>query len=284
LTGTRGASSTVRRRRLGAELRRHREAAGLTIEQVAERLEFSASKISRLENGQTGFRPRDVRDMLELYGVGEPDVEDLMAVTRDTSKRGWWQSYGSVLSSAYVDFESAANLIRSYEAQCVPGLLQTEEYARCLIQAVTLDRSAAQVEDRVRLRMARQALLSQEDPVQLWCVVDEAALRREVGGRDAMRRQLDHLVKAADLPNVSLQVLPLESGAHPGMEGSFALLSFPFSADPDTVYVGMATGGVFQEKPDELGRYESIFSRLRNMALPTAESAALVTRMAREST
>jgi transcriptional regulator with XRE-family HTH domain len=288
LTGTRRASSTtrgamVRRRRLGAELRRRREAAGLTIEQVADRLECSASKISRLETGHTRFSSRDVRDMLELYGVGEPDFEELMAVARDTREPGWWQSYGSVLSSDFVDFESEANLIRSYEAQCIPGLLQTEEYARSLLQA-SPNRSAAEVEDRVRVRMARQALLSREDPVQLWCVVDEAALLRHVGGRDKMRRQLEHLVAAANRPNVRLQVLTLRSGAHPGMDGSFVLLSYPNGAYPDTVYVAMATGGVFQEKHDELRRYESIFGRLRDVALPTAESATLVTRMAEEST
>jgi len=176
VSGRRGVSPTVRRRRLGAELRRHRESSGFTIDYVAERLDCSASKISRLETGQTGASPRDVRDMLALYQVGEAELEDLMEVARETRQRGWWQPYGSVLTGAYIGFEAAAQLIRSYEAQCIPGLLQTEEYARCVIGVGRLDLPARYVEDRVRVRMARQALLTQDEPVDFWCVLDEAAL------------------------------------------------------------------------------------------------------------
>jgi transcriptional regulator with XRE-family HTH domain len=272
----------VRRRRLGAELRRYRETAGLTIDHVAVRLDCSASKISRLETGQTGASPRDVRDMLALYQVGPAELEDLMAVARETRQRGWWQPYGSVLTGAFIGFEAAAQLIRSYEAQCVPGLLQTERYARSLIQATPQDRPAEEIESRVRVRMARQALLTQEDPVEFCCVLDESALRRTVGGPDVMRQQLRHLVTAAALPNVTLQVLPFAVGQHPGMEGSFVLLRFPDLADPDTVYVTMATGGVFQEKADELSRYESIFDRLTELALTPKDSAAFVAGIAVE--
>jgi transcriptional regulator with XRE-family HTH domain len=281
LTGRRGVNPTVRRRRLGAELRRYREAAGLTIDQVAERLECSASKISRLETGQTGSSPRDVRDILAIYGVGESELESLLEVARETRQRGWWQPYGSVLTSAFIGFEAAAKLIRSYEAQCVPGLLQTEEYARALITA-TGEESPEQIDNRVRLRMVRHELITHDEPVEFWCVLDEAALLRPVGGRRVMQRQLEYLATMAELPNVRLQVLPLDIGAHAGMDGSFVLLSFPHESDPDTVYVTIATGGVFQEKADELSRYATIFDRLQEAALRPEESAAFVNQMAKE--
>ena len=282
MTAKRSVSPTVRRRRLGAELRRYRELAGLTIDHVAERLDCSASKISRLETGQTGSSPRDVRDMLALYGVDGAELEELLVVARETRQRGWWQPYGSVLTGAFIGFEAAAQQIRSYESQCVPGLLQTEEYARGLMQGGTIGRSPDEIESRVRVRMARQALLTQDDPVDFWCVLDEAALLRPIGGTDVMHDQLDRLVAAAELPHVTLQVLPMQVGAHPGLEGSFVLLSFPDEADPDTVYVTMATGGVFQEKPDDLARFAMIFDSLQRIALPPDESAAFIATLAKE--
>jgi transcriptional regulator with XRE-family HTH domain len=282
LTARRGASPTVRRRRLGAELRRYREAAGLTIDRVAERLDCSASKISRLETGQTGSSPRDVRDMLALYNVGDQELEDLMAVARETRQRGWWQPYGSVLTGAYIGFESAAELIRSFEAQCVPGLLQIEDYARSVITAAKAETPESEIDNRVKVRLARSGLLTQEDPVTFWSVLDESVLRRQVGGREVMKQQLEHIAAIAELPNVTIQVLPLEAGAHPGMEGSFVLLRFPDDADPDTVYVTMATGGVFQEKADELQLYATIFDRLRDVALSPEESISLIASLAKE--
>jgi transcriptional regulator with XRE-family HTH domain len=282
VTGRRVVSPTVRRRRLGAELRRYRELAGLTIDQVAEQLDCSASKISRLETGQTGSSPRDVRDMLALYGVGDAELEELLTVARETRQRGWWQPYGSILTAAYVGFEAAADRIRSYEAQCIPGLLQTPEYARSMIAAVHTGRPIDEVDNRVRLRLGRQTLVTQEDPVDFWCVLDEAALRRPVGGRGVMRCQLEHLIRESARPNVTLQVLPMSSGEHPGMDGSFVILCFPDDADPDTVYVTIATGGVFQEKPDDVSRYKTIFECLQEMALPSAESAEFIAMMAKE--
>jgi hypothetical protein len=282
VTGRRVVSPTVRRRRLGAELRRYRELAGLTIEVVAEQLDCSASKISRLETGQTGSNPRDVRDMLALYGVGDAELEELLTVARETRQRGWWQPYGSILTGAFVGFEAAANRIRSYEAQCVPGLLQTADYARSMIAAVHTGRPRQEVDDRVHVRLGRQALLTQDDPVEFWCVLDEAVLRRPVGGQEVMRCQLDHLVRQAALPNITLQVLPMAAGEHPGMEGSFVMMSFPDAGDADTVYVTIATGGVFQEKPDDVSRYEIIFDRLQEMALSSAESAEFIATMAKE--
>jgi transcriptional regulator with XRE-family HTH domain len=266
---------------LGAELRRYREAAGFTIEQVAERLDCSSSKISRLETAQTGASPRDVRDMLALYQVGEREMDDLMEVARETRKRGWWQSFGSIVTGPFVGFEAAAQSVRSYEAQCVPGLLQIEEYIRHMVMAGCPVPSADEANDRVRLRLARQELLVQDEPVEFHAIVDEAALRRPVGGRDVMRRQLEHLVSVSELPNITLQVLPFSAGAHVGMDGSFVLLGFP-EGDPDTVYVGTATGGVFQDKTEQLERYTTVFEALVEISLDPAESIAFMARIAKE--
>jgi transcriptional regulator with XRE-family HTH domain len=264
-------------------LRRYRESAGLTIDAVAERLDCSASKVSRLETGQTGASPRDVRDMLLLYQVAQPELEELMEVARETRQRGWWRPYGSVLTGAYVSFEAAAQSIRAYEAQCVPGLLQTEGYARALMGAARLELTPAEFDKRVYVRMQRQALLSQADPVELWCVLDEAALLRRVGGAEVMRAQWERLIEDAARPNVVLQVLPLDAGAHPGMDGSFVLLRFPDEVDADTVYVAFATGGVFQDKADELSRYSAIFALLAEQALTPDASVALIAKLVKES-
>jgi transcriptional regulator with XRE-family HTH domain len=278
----RRASPTVRRRRLGAELRRYREAAGLTIDLVADRMECSTSKVSRLETGQTGASPRDVRDMLALYQVPPDEIEDLVGLARQARQKGWWQPFGSVLTGAYVGFEAAASRIRSYEAQCVPGLVQTEAYARALLVAVRRELTEAEREDRIRVRMARQALLTQDDPMDFWVVLDEAVLARPIGGPGVMRAQLDHLRMVAGLPNVTVQILPFSAGAHSGMEGSFSILHYPEEADPDVVYVAMATGGVFQEKPDELSRFSTVFDHLRANALPPAESLQFMSAKSRE--
>jgi uncharacterized protein DUF5753 len=205
-----------------------------------------------------------------------------MEIARETRKKGWWHSYGSVLTGAFVGFEAAAQSIRSYEAQCVPGLLQTPEYARSLILASRPVPSPQEVDDRVRVRLARQELLTQDEPVEFWCILDEAALVRPVGGHEVMRRQVEYLVSVAEWPNITLQVLPLEAGAHPGMEGSFVLFRFPDEADADTVYVTMATGGVFQEKPEELQRYTTVFEQLATIALTPVESAEFIAKMVRE--
>ncbi len=280
MTAGRGVSPAVRRRRLGTQLRRHRESAGFTIEQVAEHLGCSTSRISRLETGQIGSSPHDVRTMLALFRVAEPEAGELVEVAKETRQRGWWHRQSAVLTSEFVAYEQAAELIRSYEAQCVPGLLQTEDYARALL--VNSGADDEQIESRLRVRMRRRGLLTQDDPVRFWCVIDEAALRRPVGGAATMRGQVDHLATMSELPNVTLQVLPLRVGAHAGMDGSFVLLRFPHDSDPDTAFVTMPTGGVFQEKPVELSRYLWIFEKLSTMALTADESAGFLNSLARE--
>jgi len=275
-------SPTVRRRRLGFELRRRREAAGATIDYVAERLECSASKISRIETGHSGVTPRDVRDMLELYGVVGAECDELVQIARDARLKGWWHPYSTVLTSAYVGLETEARSIREYVQQVVPGLLQTEEYAQAMIRAARPDINIDEVERRVRVRMARQSLLKQDDAVQLWAVLDEAVVSRPVGGDAVMRRQLERLYEATELPSVTLQILPFEAGAHAGMDGTFAILEFPEPADSDVVFAENATGGLFLEKSEELRKYHFIFDHIRAAALRPEESASLIGRLAKE--
>jgi transcriptional regulator with XRE-family HTH domain len=275
-------SPTIRRRRLGAELRRRREFAGVTIESVADRLECSASKISRIETGHTSATPRDVRDMLGIYGVSGDECEELVQISREARQKGWWHPYSAVLTGAYVGLEAAAESIRAYEQQVVPGLLQTEDYARAMIRAARPDITANEVERRVSVRIGRQALLTQDDPIDLWVVLDEAVVSRPVGGHAVMRAQLQRLADAADLPNVTIQILPFEAGAHAGMDGTFAILDFPEPGDPDVVYAENATGGLFLEKGDELRKYIFIFDHIRAAALRPEESVALVMKLAEE--
>ena len=275
-------SPTIRRRRLGAELRRRREAAGVTIDGVAERLECSASKISRIETGHTSATPRDVRDMLEIYGVLGAECDELVQIAREARQKGWWHPYSTVLTGAYVGLEAAAQSVRAYEQQVVPGILQTEEYAKAMIKAARPDITADEVDRRVRVRLGRQSLLNQDDPIELWVVLDEAVVSRPVGGDGVMRAQLERLVEASDLPNVTLQILPFEAGGHAGMDGTFAILDFPEPSDPDVVYAENATGGLFLEKSDELRKYTFIFDHIRAAALGPEESVAYIAKLAKE--
>jgi transcriptional regulator with XRE-family HTH domain len=275
-------SPTVRRRRLGLELRRLREAAGITIEVVADRLECSSSKISRIETGHSGASPRDVRDMLAVYGVHGPAAEELVQVAREARQKGWWHLYGTVLTGAYVGLEAAASVIEQYESQVVPGLLQVPEYARTMIGKARPDISETEVERRIRVRLARQSLVTQDDPLHLAVVLDEAVFHRLVGGLAVMRRQLDHLLMMAGRPNVTLQVLPFAVGAHAGMDGSFAILRYDDPADPDVVFAENAAGGLFLEKDEELRRYHVIFDQLRASALPPDQSAEFIAARAKE--
>lgn len=281
MTSRRG-SPTLRRRQLGMELRRLREAAGVTIDQVAARLECSASKISRIETGQTGASPRDVRDIVALYRVSDNEAETLLRIAREARQKGWWQLYGAVLTGAYVGLEAAADAIRTYEALVVPGLLQTEDYARAMIRAGRPDIDADEAEKRVRVRMNRQSLLSQSDPLDLWVVLDEAVLHRPVGGRTVMRQQLERLIKTAELSNVTLQVLPFAAGAHAGMDGTFTILLYRDAAGQNLVFASNAAGGLFLEKDDELSRYAFIFDHLRASALRPDESIAMIAGLAKE--
>lgn len=275
-------SPTVRGRRLGMELRKIRQNSGLTIEVVAERMACSISKISRIETGHTGVTARDVRRMLTIYGIDGVRAEELAQIAREARQKGWWHLYGEVLTGAYVGLEQTARSIRAYEAQVISGLLQTERYARALIKAARHDIDSAELDRRVHVRMARQSLLTQDSPLQLWVVLDEAVFRRPVGTRDVMAEQSDHLLTVSELPNVTLQVLPFDAGAHAGMDGSFLILGYEESASLDVVFAQNAAGGLFLEKQDELHRYGFIFDHLRAKALGPDESLAFIAAEAKE--
>lgn len=272
----RGQGPTVRRRRLASELRRLREAAELTIEEVSERLECSSSKISRIETGHVGVTPRDVRDMLELYGMTGDDKEALVQLAREARNRGWWYAYSEVFTGAFVGLEADASSLRSFQALIVPGLLQTERYAHTVIRAMRPDADETEVTRRVTARMERQRLLTEPSPPEYWAVLDEAVLHRSVGGPAVMAEQLARLLKLAALPHVTVQVVPFSAGAHPGMEGPFLILGFPEQADPDVVYVDSTTSGAYLELPDDVRRYALMFDHLRAAALKPDDSVELI--------
>ncbi|HEU5474576.1 MAG TPA: helix-turn-helix transcriptional regulator [Actinophytocola sp.] len=280
----RGNSPTVRRRRLASELRRLREAAKLTIDEVGEKLECSASKISRIETGHVGVTPRDVRDMLELYALPEDEREALVQLAREARKKGWWHAFNEVFTGAFVGLESDASSLRTYQSLLVPGLLQTEDYTRAVIKAIAPDYSEETVERRVTARQSRQTLLTDAQPPEFWVIMDEAVLHRTVGGPDIMRGQLRRLLETAQLPHVTLQVLPFEAGAHAGMEGPFMILGFPEQADPDVVYVENTTSGSYLEEPPDVHRYTLMFDHLRATALKPADTLLMVKQAAERLT
>jgi len=278
-------SPTVRRRRLELELRRLRETAKLTCEEVAEHLECSASKISRVETGRVSVSPRDVRDMLALYGVSEVQSESLVQLARDSRQKGWWHAYSDTIQpqfAAFIGLESAASEIRIYEVSLIPGLLQTEDYARSVIGAGLVSGKPDDIERNVQLRMARQPALTRDDPPKLWAVLDEAALRRRVGGSGLMRLQLEHLLGMAKLPNVAIQVIPFGGGAHPAMGRPYVVLVFPERVDTDVVYLEDLTRAMYLEDVDEVDRYNMFFNHLRATALSFDESSSLIISVLKE--
>jgi transcriptional regulator with XRE-family HTH domain len=275
-------SPTVQRRRLGLELRRLRENAKVTIEYAAEHLECSSSKISRIETGHIGASPRDVRDLLAIYGVDDPTTEDLVQVAREARQKGWWHAYGSVLTGAYVGLEAAASSIKAYEAQVVPGLLQIPEYTRTVIRAARPDITDDELEQRMQVRRRRQSLIDSDDPLNFYVVLDEAIFHRVVGNASIMAEQLDHLAMMGERPHVTLQVLPFEAGAHAGIDGTFAILEYEDPSDPDVVFAENAAGGLFLEKDHEIARYRFIFDHLQTSALPPVQSVERIVARAKE--
>jgi transcriptional regulator with XRE-family HTH domain len=275
-----GGGPTVQRMLVGARLRRLRTEMGLTREEAAEAIRASEWKIHRLENGQVGFKDRDIVDLLRLYQVTDPEeVAEFVTLAREANTPGWWRHYGDLLPSwfrTYVDLEAAAALIRTYEGQFVPGLLQTDDYMRAVVRGAHLEDNSEEVGRRVRLRMARQTLLTREQPPRLWAVVDEAALRRPVGGREVMRGQLERLLEASKLPNVTLQVLPFAAGAHAAMVGSFSILRFGDQELPDVVYLEHLTSASYLSKSDEVDRYLHVMESICVRAAAPDRTAELL--------
>ncbi|MEU7619826.1 helix-turn-helix transcriptional regulator [Micromonospora rifamycinica] len=274
---------TVLRMLLGAQLRRLREASGVTREGAGWEIRSSESKISRMELGRVGFKERDVADLLTLYGVTAAEERDaLLKLARDANSPGWWHRYGDVLPAwfqSYLGLEAAAALIRSYEVQFVPGLLQTPEYARAVVLLGHRGAAVEEVDRRVELRMQRQQLLHRVDPPQLWAVIDEAALRRPIGGRQVMRGQLTALIEATRSPHVRLQVIPFDAGGHAAAGGAFTILRFGDDDLPDIVYIEQLTSALYLDKREDLDYYAAAMERLCVEATPPERTPEVLTRL-----
>ncbi len=282
-----GGGPTVRRMLVGAQLRRLRTEQGISREQAGEAIRASAWKLHRLENGQVSFKDRDVVDLLARYGVTDhAEVEALLAMARDASTPGWWYQYGDLLPQwfrVFVDLESAATLIRTYQGQLVPGLLQTEDYLRAVIAGARLSDPPEDAERRIALRMSRQTLLTRPDAPQLWAVVDEAALRRPVGGGQVLRAQLERLIEATELPNVRLQVLPFGAGAHPAMVSAFSILRFADQELPDVVYLEQLTSALYLNKREDVDQYLHVMESICVRGAAPDETAEILGKILKEA-
>ncbi|MFF5858633.1 helix-turn-helix domain-containing protein [Streptomyces sp. NPDC012751] len=269
----------VRRRKLGAELRTLRTGAGLTSGEAARLVGWHQSKVSRIETGASGVKPADLRSLLDAYGVRDRHLRELLLVLAGSEDAGgrhrWWHAYRGVLPPTYRDFislESQASAMRTLETSVVPGLLQTAEYARAVTRAVVKDADEDRLDTLVEVRLARQDVLRSDPPLVLSAVLDEAVLRREVGGPRVMARQLERLMEAARLPQVRLQVLPLAAGAHVGLTGPFVIFSFPSTSDLDVVVLDQLTSSLYLERKEDLLAYSEAFTTLQFHALSPEDS------------
>ncbi|MEV7569378.1 helix-turn-helix domain-containing protein [Streptomyces tanashiensis] len=275
---------TVRRRRLGQELRKLREAKNMTAEQVAERLLVSQSKISRLENGRRSISQRDVRDLCGVYEVeDERMVDSLMQMAKDSRQQGWWHAFGDIPYSVYIGLETDAESLRMYESQIIPGLLQTPAYAEAVISGAMPESTPADIEKRVTVRTRRQERIRDEErPLRLWAVIDEGALHRIVGSRQLMVDQLEHLIEQSHLPHVTVQVIPFEMGAHPGISGQYSILEFPDTSDSSVVYIEGVTSDLYLEKAQDVGKYSVMYEHLRAQALNVEQTREFISKMAKK--
>lgn len=271
---------TVLRIMLGTQLRRLREAGGITPDEAGYEIRGSRSKISRIEHGRVGFKERDVEDLLTLYGVTDDQLrESMLALARQANTPGWWAKYSDILPvwfEPYLGLETAASLIRGFELQFVHGLFQTEDYARAVTALGHGLASSGEADRRVSLRMRRQEVLAGEDPPRVWFVIDEAALRRPIGGRQVMRTQLRHLLEAAALPHVTFQIVPFGRGGHAAAGGSFTILRFAAPDLPDIVYLEHLTSALYLDDRRDVDHYMEVMNRLSAEAhTPTASTRFL---------
>jgi transcriptional regulator with XRE-family HTH domain len=261
-----GGSPTVRRMQLGSQLRRLREAADISRDDAGFVIRGSSSKISRMELGRVSFKQRDVTDLLKLYGVtDEQEHQRLLTLTEQANAPGWWHQYSDLLPAWYqnhLGLEDAATLIRTYEVQFVPGLLQTEAYARAVIRLGHRQADITELDRRVALRMTRKQLLDRPDGPRLWAVLDEAVLHRPMGDTTVLRQQVTALLHQCDHPNIRLQVIPFTRGGHAASGGAFTILRFPLEDLPDTVYLEHLTGALYLDKPEDVDQYTAVISAL----------------------
>jgi transcriptional regulator with XRE-family HTH domain len=269
---------------LGSQLRRLREAKGVTREDAGYHIRGSESKISRLELGRVSFKERDVEDLLTLYGVTEEaERAPFMALVREANQQGWWQSFSEVLPNwfqPYIGLEESASLIRTYELQFIPGLLQTEEYARAIITQGNRGVPKEDIEARVNVRLNRQKVLNRENAPRLWVVIDEAALRRPIGGVKTMKAQIEHLIGLMATPSLTLQVMPFDFGGHAAEGGAFSILRFPESDIPDVVYIEVLGGANYLDKREEVDRYMEAMDRLAVDSTTPARTADVLKKIA----
>jgi transcriptional regulator with XRE-family HTH domain len=281
--GVTGSGPTVRRILLGSQLRRLREARGITRDAAGYHIRASESKISRMELGRVSFKVRDVEDLLSLYQVDdESERAPLLAMANAANLPGWWHSYGDVLADwfqPYLGLEEAASVVRTYEVQFVPGLLQTADYARAVVARGNMGAPDDQIESRVRVRMARQQLLARANPPQLWAVLDEAALRRPLGGAEVMRAQLQALIDISKLDNVTVQVMPFRSGGHAAEGGAFTILRFPQPDLSDVVYLEHVTSAIYLDRRSDVDTYLETMDRLCIESANPAYSASILAAM-----
>jgi transcriptional regulator with XRE-family HTH domain len=276
---------TALRIALGMQLRRLRDASHVTSAQAAEAIRATSSKISRLERGRTTAKQRDVADLLSLYGVtDQAEREQLLELVRQASAPGWWQQYSDVLPrwfESYVGLEWAASIIRNYEVQFVQGLLQTEDYARAVIMISNAHASSEEIDRRVSLRIKRQELLTQPGAPEFWAVLDEAALRRSPGSPTMMRAQLEHLLQIAELPNVTLQVVPFDAGPHAAAGGPFSILRFPEPDLPDVIFLEQLNSAVYLDQSDDVINYVTIMDQLCVQAATDTASKNMIMALLR---
>ncbi|MGC0317462.1 helix-turn-helix domain-containing protein [Kitasatospora acidiphila] len=279
-------SPTVLRRRLGTELGKLRSSRGMNAKDVAAALGWSASKLSRIESGSVPLQDRDASKLLAHYGVEDPnEVKHFISLTRQSRQQGWWHAYGDALPDwfkAYIGLETDATKIVTFQCELVPGLLQTESYARQVIRAMNPTESAEDIERRVALRMERQQVLDRQEPPQLWAIIGEAVIRRQVGEPSVMRAQLQHMADMADTrPNITIQVLPFSAGAHAAMGSSFSVLSF--SDIPGSVaYSEVTTSSIYTERETEIERHEETFLRLMASSVQPEKSVSWLREVAEE--
>jgi transcriptional regulator with XRE-family HTH domain len=281
------AEATVLRMLLGAQLRRLREAEGMSTERAGYEIRASRSKISRMETGRVGFKIRDVEDLLTIYGVTDGrQRSEVLALARQSSAPDWWAKYGDILPAwfeTYLGLESAALSIRSFEVQFVPGLFQTEDYARAVTRLGHHSATAEEIERRVALRVKRQDLLTRPGPPRVWAIMDEAVLRRPYGGATVMRAQLRRLAEAAELPHVTLQAVPFTRGGHAGASGAFSILRFQARDLPDVVYIEQLTSALYLDQRPDVEHYLEVVDQLSGEALTPAETTAFIEQVARET-
>lgn len=276
---------TVRLRRLAGSLGRLRNARDLSRDDVAEATGINKATLYRIEKARVRPQARTLAAMLTLYGVEADERRQLMQLLKDSGQSGWWQAYTDELPEeygAYIEFENEAVSVWNYESLYIPGLLQTEEYMRAAIPGGMPSLTREQVEQRVQVRLERQEVLRRDQPLKLWAICDEAALHRLVGGHEVMRDQLLHLVDVAELPNVTLQVIPFDVGAHPGMPGSFHVLEF--TDDPKVVYVDSMAGDLFIEEEPDIRRYTAFYEHLRAVAASPTASVRLIRALSERMT